>query len=537
VSPLELPDPLRVVKPELLSQYDSVAFFIHRAQAVRSGFHITSENATAIAEICVRLDGLPLAIELAAARSRILPPEALLRRLTRGLDLLTGGARDLPSRQQTLDATIEWSYRLLTVEEQRLFTRLAVFAGGCTFEAAETVCDPDGELGIDVFEGVCSLVEKTLLRQEEGSQAEPRVSMLETIREYALVRLESSGEGEELRRRHADHFLDLAEQAAEELRGASESQWLERLEAEHNNLRAALAWSSAANATELQLRIAGALWLYWFGRGYLSEGRGWLEQALEASGNELPRARANALMATASLMLAQGDFDPMKALAEESLALLEELGDPLGMERSLTLLGHAALHEGKPSSARPRYEQSVALARRLDDKWSLARALNNLGDLAAFYQDDLDRGVEVWQEALALCRQLGNADMTGSVLSNLGFAALTRQQQDEAERLFRESLELFWSLGGKIGIGYNLEGLAAVAVSGREAERAARLLGAADASREEIGVRLDPYEERVHEQSVASVRKELAETVFATVHQEGRAMSLEQAVAYALGGR
>jgi predicted ATPase/class 3 adenylate cyclase len=532
VLPLALPDLRRPLTSASLTRSDAAALFMERAQAVRSGFSATNDNAEAIAEICAQLDGLPLAIELAAARIRILPPAALLRRLEQRLKLLTGGARDLPTRQQTLDATIEWSYRLLAEEEQRLFARLGVFAGGFSFEACEAICDPDGRLGIDVFEGISSLVEKALIRQGEGPHGEPRFTMLRTIREYALHRLEESGDAEELHRRHAGYFGELAEQAGQELRGAEEVLWLESLGAEHDNLRAALSWCGATGEAELQLRMGAALWMFWLARGYLSEGASWLQQALSAGEGESPRARAHALLAAASLEIARGNLDAMTTLAEEGRELGEELGDSAAVARSLTLLAVPAVQEGDLGRARGLYEASVQLARASGDSWVLAVALNNLGNLG-LYDGDLDGGVRVWQEALAVCREMANADMTGTVLTNLGFAALAQRREHDAGALFRESLELFRGVGGKHGISYDLEGLAAVAASGDEPERAARLLGAAGRLREETGIRLEPFESRIHERSLASVRGDLGDAL-SSVEEEGRALPLDRAVEYAL---
>jgi predicted ATPase/class 3 adenylate cyclase/Tfp pilus assembly protein PilF len=516
-----------------LSEYDAAALLVERAQAVRSDFRATSQNAAAIADICIRLDGLPLAIELAAARMRVLSPEALLKRLEGGVKLLTGGPRDRPGRQQTLSAAIEWSYRLLQAEEQRLFARLSVFAGGFTLEAAEAVCDPEGELDVDVFDGICSLVENAMLRREQGLEGEPRFSMLETIREYAVERLEDSGEAEALRGRHADHFLELAEESAQELRGPGEHRWLERLEAEHSNFRAALTWSARTGAIELQLTMAGALSLFWGAHGHFTEGRGWLEQALSSPNAQPPGARASALMGAASLAIEQGDFATVEKLAQESLTLCRAQGDLIGIPRSLTLLAFSALQQDSLDRARRLYEESVALARRSGDLWNLARALNNLGNLG-FYEGDPARGVEAWQEALRLSRELGNADLTGSVLSNLGFAALAQQDEEGAAKLFCESLELFRRVGMKLGIFYDLEGLAAVAASRQADERAARLLGAAESMREEIGACLESFEAGIHEQTVERAQGRLGQSLFASAHAEGRGFSLEEATAYAI---
>src|ERR687894_2385677 len=280
VPPLAVPDPKRLPGLEALSQYEAVRLFIERARAAKADFAVTSENAPAVAEICARLDGLPLAIELAAARVKLLPPGAMLGRLGRRLKLLTGGARDLPERQRTLRGAIEWSHTLLEEGEKTLFARLAVFSGGRTLEAIEAICDTEGDLPIEAFEGVSSLVDKSLLRQEEGPNGEPRFVMLETVHEFAREKLGQSAETQEIKRVHAEYFLTLIEVAHPELKGPDQLEWLERLEAEHDNMRAALSWASERKEVEVALRLGGSLWWFWWMRGYYSEGRRWLQEAL-----------------------------------------------------------------------------------------------------------------------------------------------------------------------------------------------------------------------------------------------------------------
>jgi predicted ATPase len=289
VPPLAVPDPERLPGLEDLSQYEAVRLFIERAEAAKAGFEITSENASAVAEICARLDGLPLAIELAAARVKLLPPRAMLGRLGRRLKLLTGGARDLPERQRTLRGAIEWSHTLLDEGEKTLFYRMAVFSGGRTLEAVEAVCDAQGDLPIDALEGVSSLLDKSLLRQEEGPNGEPRFIMLETIHEYARERLQESGEAEEIGRAHAGYFLALAEEAELELTGSDQAEWLERLEVEHDNMRTALRWSLEGEDPGLGLGLASALAHFWLVRGFWSEGRGWLEEVLAGNAGTRPK--------------------------------------------------------------------------------------------------------------------------------------------------------------------------------------------------------------------------------------------------------
>src|SRR5215210_1326398 len=323
VPPLTLPDLERPPPLERLTQYEAVGLFVERAQAVKPDFKVTNESAPAVAEICVRLDGLPLAIELAAARITMLPPKALLRRLSSRLKLLTGGARDLPERQRTLKATIEWSFALLDEGEQVLFGRLAVFSGGRTLEAIEAICDADGDLPMDAFEGVSSLLDKSLLRQEEGPGGEPRFVMLETVHEFAREKLGKSAEAEEIKRTHAQYFLTLAEEAPPELRGPNQLEWLERLEAEHDNMRAAISWALERKEVEVALRLGGALSWFWSVRGYYSEGRRWLEAALAMDGRGSPEVRAMVLAGAGVLASEQGDLDRAQESCEAGLALLE----------------------------------------------------------------------------------------------------------------------------------------------------------------------------------------------------------------------
>ena len=340
VPPLALPDPKVLPPVKVLTQYEAVRLFVERAKAVKADFSVSNENAPALAEICARLDGLPLAIELAAARVRMLPPQKMLERLGDRLRLLKGGARDLPTRQQTLRGAIDWSYELLEEYEKTLFGRLSVFAGGRTLEAIETVCDPEGDL--DALEGIESLLEKSLLRQEEGPGGEPRYVMLEIVHEYAREKLEESGEAEEARRRHAEFFLGLAEETETEMRGPEQATWLDRLEAEHDNLRGALSWALERGGPELGLHLAVAFWWFWEARGYFDEGRRWLEQAL-AKGSRASSARAKALDGVGWLAFNLGDIDRAVAAAEEGLKLRAQVELEASAAASLLrILGIAA---------------------------------------------------------------------------------------------------------------------------------------------------------------------------------------------------
>ena len=443
VAPLAVPDPS--APAEGLAGYEAVRLFVERARAVQPDFEATGAAAQAVAEICRRLDGLPLAIELAAARVRLLGPQALLARLGRRLALLTAGPRDLPARQQTLRATLEWSHALLTAGEQVLFARLAVFAGGCTLEAAEAVCNADGDLPIDVLDGVESLVAKSLLR-EVGAGGEPRVGMLETVHEYAGERLAASGAAGALRRRHARYFLGLAEQAEPHLGGGDQAAWLKRLQADHDNLRAALGWSLAGEP-EVGLRLAGALWRFWEICGYFTEGRGWLEQALAGSGGA-PALRAKALTGASTMAFCQGDYQQATALHGQALLLFRRLGDARGVAFSLNNLGVQALHQGDLRRAARRYTKALALAREAGDRRLTGYALHNQGELARL-AGDYGRAVSLAEESAALFQAVGDQWAAAATRCTLGVAAQGQGDHGRAAREFQDALRVFYALGDR----------------------------------------------------------------------------------------
>jgi predicted ATPase/class 3 adenylate cyclase len=377
VPPLSMPDLKSPPPLERLTQYEAVGLFVERARAVKPDFKVTNDSAPAVAEICVRLDGLPLAIELAAARIKMLPPKAMLQRLGSRLKLLTGGARDLPERQRTLRATIEWSFALLDEGEQLLFARLAVFSGGRTLEAIEVICDAEGDLPVETFDGISSLLDKSLLRQEEGSSGEPRFVMLETVHEFAREKLEESREAEEIKRVHAQYFLTLAEEAYPELKGANQLEWLDRLEAEHDNMRAALTLALERKEAEGAISLGGALWLFWFVRGYHSEGRRWLQEALAIDERGSPDSRAMALAGVGWLAVQQGDLDRAQEVCEEGLEVLEHEGREardakLGL---LVCLGWVALDRDDYERATQLFEESLALSQQTRDTYWHATSL------------------------------------------------------------------------------------------------------------------------------------------------------------------
>ncbi len=447
VQPLTVPDPARAGDSQVLSHYDGVALFIERARAADSAFAVTSENAPAVAEVCYRLDGLPLAIELAAARIRVFPPQALLRRPSSRLKLLVGGARDRPTRQQTLRAAIDWSYSLLNDREQRLFALLAAFAGGCTMEAAEAVCNVAGDLADTLDDAaraaddMASLVDKSLLRRREPTvHPEPGLRMLETIREYALERLEESGEEAIVRRQHAAYFLSLAEQAAAELSGPRRTEWLNRLEDEHDNLRAALRWTKE-HQEQTGLRLAVALSQFWELRGYLSEGARWLAELLAVVPDGMPELRAAALKSAGSRAFAS-DFSTAAELTEQSLALYRELADERGAAEALHQRGIIAFYQADYGRAADCLAQSLDLARGLGDNDLVDRSLWSLAWRDTAVRGDISETKKLAEERLELSRQLRDPSGAGAALEALLYVAQMEGDLGRVQFLLQETLTL-----------------------------------------------------------------------------------------------
>jgi predicted ATPase len=575
VAPLALP-PSTTGPVSLAAAHDApaVQLFLARAQAVKPGLTLDERTAPTIAAICRRLDGLPLAIELAAARIRILAPEQLLGRLDARLQLLTGGSRDLPIRQQTLRATIEWSHDLLDPAEQTLFARLVVFAGGCTFEAAEAVCGAAGELGIEVLDGLEALVEQSLLRQGDGGDGAPRFTMLETIREYGHERLAATSEEATTRDAHFGYYLTLAERAEAELDGPEQEAWIDLLELELDNLRVALGWGLNGEMAESEepLRLSAALWGFWARRGYLSEGLSWIEAALEECPTVAGEVRAKALYHLGNLALDQGDLRRARTSYEAVLSLQREAGDPRSLPGPLTGLGLVMLDQGDPRRARELFEECLALDRRLGDRHGEATSLHNLGR-AASAAGDHDLSQNLHAQALAIRQELG--DSIGVAYSTWASAEAARRQGSTDPRpLLEQSLARFqeahdplaaayalFSLaqvaeargniaeaaarhaealrhrreaGDQLGIAQGLEALARVgAVLGKQ-ERAAGLLGAAAAERQILGVALVADEQAAHDTAVNTVRSSLGDTRFGSAWMRGELLSVDQAVDEAL---
>ena len=570
VPPLAVPDPTRLPPLDALLQYAAVALFIHRARAVKPDFHVTNANALAIAEICARLDGLPLALELAAARVKLFPPQALLARLTQRFTTLTGGARDLPARHQTLRGAIDWSYNLLADEEQRLFARLGVFVGGCTLEAAEAVCGRVGDRQGEVLTGLASLVDHSLVRQQEGVEGEPRFTMLETLREYALERLEVSGESERLRKEHAAYYVTLVETAEPALEGPEQQAWLQRLAAEHDNIRAVLAWSCTTPATtELGLRLAGALHGFWWRRNFQREARGWLERLLAQGGGSV-RARATALLNLAGMASVLTEYALATRLYDECLACFRALDDRVGIASTLLAQGRNLRKQGDYGRATLLDEESLALFQTLQDRGGVADALLSLGDVA-LDQGDLDRAQLRFGEAKALYLELGSPDGVAWASFSLGLTAHAAGDEVEARRLLEESLAqlhgvdnhggfalVFQSLGYVAHVQGEIEraadlfrksiplavspktlsdtfaGLVGVAAKSGQWKRAACLGGSVAAMLTAGEFTLSPIARARYDQDVAAARAQLDKTTFEAAWAEGKAMSLEQAIAFAM---
>ena len=534
VPPLRVPDPDGLPELAELPHYEGVALFVARAQAVRPDFALTPENARAVAEICVRLDGLPLAIELAAARSRLLAPDAILKRLERRLELLTGGARDLPVRQQTLAGAIDWSHSLLDEGDQQRFARLAVFSGGIDLEAAAAVCTLGGGPDPEVLDGLTSLADKSLLRPVEASGGEPRFGMLETLREYALDRLQVRGEQDAARRAHAGWYLDFAERAEPHvLAGPDEVAWIDRVEREHDNVRAALAWAVAEGETGVALRLATAVARFWHLRGHFTEGRQWLADAIRAAPAAEPELRARAYAGAATLARIQGDYTSARALLEGALGAYRDAGHRKGIGRTLSNLGGIAVDEGELDQARDLHEQGVELLRRLGDEHELAGALDNLADLA-LNTGDYARAATVSEEALELYRRGGSEGAVTVALFNLALAAMHEGRDDDARPLFCESLAGSQVLGDLEGTIYCLEALAALGARHGRAEEAAHVLGAAGVLARTRGVTLTPFERDLHERTVEALDVALGGERLADARAVGARLDVESAVRQAL---
>ena len=536
VQPLALPDPTQAPTVEAVMRCAAAQLFENRALLVRRDFQVTAANAAALAAVCCRLDGIPLAIELAAARVRSLAVPDIQCRLDQRFRLLTGGSRAALPRQQTLRALIDWSYELLGEAEKVLLLRLAVFAGGWTLAAAEQVCTGDGVAETDVLDLLRSLCDKSLATADPAGDT-TRYRQLETVRQYALERLLESGAGEALRDRHRDHFLALAETAAPLLMGAEQAQWLRRLEQEHDNLRAALEWSLARAPAQEGLRLCGSLQRLWLVHGHVSEGRAWCTRVLgTAAASERTLERAKALSAAGVLAYHQGDLAAARACHDESLAIRRLWGDRRGVAISLNNLGMVALDQGDRAAARAMHEESVAIARELGNRNGEARSLGNLGMLA-LAQGDLPAAQMQFEASLAILRELGDSDGIAIAFHLLGDVARRQGQLEVARVHFEESLAILRDLGHKLRLTHTMDELAAVIAAFGDPARAARLWSAADRLREEMRVP-QGGDDAAYNTRIAAARAAIGSAdAFDRAWQEGRALTLDQAIDLALGGR
>ncbi|MGQ0550547.1 MAG: ATP-binding protein [Armatimonadota bacterium] len=575
VPSLSVPD-LRCL-PDLrgVVRHEAVRLFVERAQFVVPTFQVTDRNAVALAQVCTRLDGIPLAVELAAARVKVLPVEQIAGRLDDRFRLLAEGSRTALPRHQTLRATMDWSYDLLSEKERVLLRRLSVFVGGFTLETVEAICTGGDVDKSEVLNLLAHLVDKSLVVMGE-QDGEARYRLLETVRQYGWERLLEAGEAEVTCGRHQDWYLGLAEKAEPELEGAQQLAWLERLDVEYDNLRAALEWSKRGErGPEPGLRLAGALWFFWFVRGYLSEGRTWLEGALARSVGSSTSPRAKALFYGGVLALLQDDYRLAAALSEEGLLLCQELGHKRGIALAQVPLGLVAFRQANYGRATALFEQSLALFRELGDRWGIALSFWGLG-IMALYQGDFGRAKRMFDDSLTVFRQLGNRWGIAFSASRLAIVARREDDYERAAALFEESLSLQRDLRDKWGMAFSLHnlglvvhyqgdherairlcmeglilmrevgdkwwisqcltGLGGVILAQRRQELAARLLGAAEALRDALGVPIPPDLRHEIDRNVTTIRDALGDEAFAAAWTEGRTMTLEQAIEYALKG-
>lgn len=556
-----------------LDQSAAVQLFVQRATAVRPNFTVTPENAAAVGEICSRLDGLPLSIELAAARTKVLSPNAILDRLQSRLQLLTGGALDLPERQQTLRNTIDWSHGLLNEAEQKLFRRFSVFIGGGTLEAAEAVCNTGRDLGIDLLDGLSSLVDKNLIQRMDPHDAEARFRMLETIREYALERLAASGEEGSTRRAHGAYCLVLAEEGNPELSPAERAAWLARCDLEIDNFRCALDYLLESKDRDWALGLSIALFRFWDMREHLNEGRARLETVLDLAGEGYLKERAKVCIFLGALTTAQADYPAAERFLTRSLNLYEQLGDRWGIAASLNALGITARDRGDYQAALNRFERSLQGWRTLPDRLATARCLHNLANAAKIKRDfpralmalneatvifrevgdrsgaawslnqqgdiareqgDADAAAEFYQRALKAFREAGDRWGCARSLADLGHVCCQKGEYQAALAAFREAVTVFAELGHKRGVARSLEGSACLAAAQGHAARALKLAAAAAHLRQLIGVPLTQADQSRLDENLSTAWESLSETEAKDAWAAGSAMSIEIAIQYSL---
>ncbi len=524
---------------EQLRASDAIQLFVERAEHVEPKFVLSDQNAATVAEICRRLDGLPLAIELAASRLRVLPVPALLERLDRRLPLLTGGDRDRPARQHSMRETIAWSYDLLTHPEQSVFRRLAVFTGGCTLEAAVAVAGATEKAGRDPFAEITALVEANLLRRDSGvDDEEPRYRMLETVRDFGLEQLAATGEETIVRDAHASWCIHLAEAAVPYSFTGKQGRWVERLDADHDNLRAVLAWLAQTGDTATGVRMVGWLAWFWLYRNYWAEGRAWLERALDWSAGDRTIERVRVLNNAAFFSLRHGDLAQAMARAEESLAIAVEIGDTVGADTPLPALGAVAGFSGDYDRATQHTADALAVYSSLGETILNAASgatqmLTNLANVA-FRQGDFVRARRLAEESLVQQRELGYGMGMSDTLFVLALINYGQGQSAHAAALCRESLELAWHDRVLERVVLPIDRLAILSAEMRYDETAARLFGAAERLHERLGLARDTSVETGRDRALAGVRARLGEEGFASAWATGRALPVEEAVAEAV---
>ena len=534
VPPLAVPSSEISESFNQIEDYPAVRLFVTRARNAKPGFALTTENASAIAEICRRLDGLPLAIELASARTKLMSPATILQRLEHLLSLLTGGPRDMPLRQQTMRATLQWSYDLLEKNERDLFACLSVFVGGFTLEAAEAVCGPNSETSTEhfsVLDGITSLIEHNLLNAREQRSEDARFQMLEVVREFALEQLEQAGKKDEIDRRHAEYYRTFGETAEPQLQAAQSAEWLARLESDHDNLRTALQWA-AKNDPALGQRLAGAIWRFWWLHGHISEGCDQLGLFLSLTppANEV---RAKLLSGAAQLNRLKGNRELARSYSEEELLLARSIGDKKNAALSLQRLGFLQLDEGKLNEAESLLQQGLEYALEVGDKQVLGMLYNGLGELSRL-QENYDQATDFYLKALAFNREAGDRVRQTTNLINLGATAYTQDDLETAATYYREGLAIASTMDDMNGTLYCLEGIAGSWWAIKSPQVAAKLLGAADAQRTNNNLFIEPADRLLYDSSLARVSRALTPEDFGSSFSAGGSLKLEEAVALAL---
>ena len=532
VPPLSPPSGELLSSFETIKENDAVQLFTERAQAVDPEFELTEENGRSVAEICGRLEGLPLAIELAAARTRILSPSEIMAKLDSRLKFLTGGARDLPERQRTMRGAIDWTYELLDEVEQAVFRHLSVFSGSFAVQAAEAVngwYKSDSYVG--VLDAVTSLLDKSLLIRVVGQGGERRFGMLEVVREYASEALRSAGEDETAMRAHAEYFVSLGERAEPFLQAAHSAEWLDRLEDEHDNLRAAMQWS-LNNDPAIAVRIAAAVRNFWLLHSHLSEGYKWLKAALERGGDPPAALRFKLMNGLGLASRFRGDYDTARKAYLDGLAAGKEAGDKQGVALSSRGLGLVAMQQGDTAAAREFFESGLAISRELADKFGVAISLSFLGDLART-EKDFKRARPLFEESLTLFRELDNKSAVSDALNNLAAACFCDGDMMRSKKHFAEGANIAFDLGNKMTISYSLDGFAALAVENGDLKRAAQLCGAAEGLRDSIGYKIEPAEGVFRNAYLEKLRAQLGSAEFDKQFKKGHTALPEKAIALA----